>query len=102
MAKLMVKYPILAEVLKQCLIAALTTYYIINFENILLKLLCIILGLVVAHNTYSIIISLALQKKVKSPLFKLTAALRIPEKYAYLPIVVFLFATAFGILQLIK
>jgi len=94
MRVLMLKSRVLAEVVKQGVVLAVVIYLVVNNDIVILRLACIMLGLVVMNNTYVVVSRAITKRRTVAPFKKLINLLRIPDKYAYVIILVILVGLA--------
>jgi len=86
MRRLMLKNRWLAEVSKQVIILAMCVFLVITNGIASIRLLALLLGLVVLNNTFIVVSRAITKRKVISPAKRLLGLLRIPDKYAYVVI----------------
>jgi len=94
MRVLMVKSRVLAEVVKQGVVLAVVIYLVVNNDIVILRLACIMLGLVVTNNTYVVLSRTIAKRKGKAPFMMLVDLLRIPKKYTFPVVLVVLVGMA--------
>lgn len=93
MAWMMGEHPVLAEALKHVVVIGFVVWMVLDKDVFSLKVVCILLGLVVAQNTYIIIRKLITKKQTKSPIDRLRKLMHLPE-FCFYPLAIM---TLFGL-----
>lgn len=94
MAKLMTRWPRLTEVLKQLMVVVVAGYLVHQEALFSLVIGLVAFGLVVANNTYLIVIKLVTRRPHTSPIFNLAKLLGVPKSWTWRFVLVVILGTA--------
>lgn len=100
MRKLMLKRQWLAEAIKHVVALGIVAWLVLAHDLATMRLLATMLGLVVLNNTFIVVSRAITKRKVATPIARLIAFLRVPEKYGYAVAIVTIWLLAMGICQL--